>query len=202
MRIVPSLEFRVLSTGKTRRTRFETPDSGLRTPDLTQRFLLRRWAILSVLLLISCPGQALSAGADATTLDGVKGFRIEIGTLSRTARLLGMDGVRLRLAARDRLHQTSIPVGDFPTQLVLSLHTVEHPSSVLAYCLDVEVHQIVHLARTEQVKMLAPTWAEGKLTMTLRHSFLHSVEDALGVLLDDLSRDYRLVNAGAFTDLP
>ena len=120
MRIVPSPEFRVLSTGKTRRTRFETQDSGLRTQNLTQRFLLRRWAILSVLLLISCPGQALSAGADATTLDGVKGFRIEIGTLSRTARLLGMDGVRLWLAARDRLRRTSIPVGDFWMNSVLS----------------------------------------------------------------------------------
>lgn len=162
-----------------------------------RRLLLCRWISLSVLLLLSCPAQALSAGADATTLDGVKGFRIEIGTLSRTARLLGMDGVRLRLAARDRLRRTSIPVGDFPTELVLSLHTVEHPTSVLAYCLDVEVRQIVHLARTEQVKMVAPTWAEGKLTLTLRNSFLRSVEDALGVLLDDLSRDYRLVNADA-----
>ena len=182
--------------------RFETWHSGLRTQDLAQRFLLCRWVSLSVLLLLSCPAQALGAGADAITLDGVKGFRIEIGTLSRPARSLGMDGVRLRLAARDRLRRTSIPVGDFPTLLVLSLHTVEHPSSVLAYCLDVEVRQIVHLARTEQVKMLAPTWAEGKLTMTLRTSFIHSVEAALGSLLDDLARDYRLVNADVPMDSP
>lgn len=45
--------------------------------------------------------------------------------------------------------------------------------------------------------MLAPTWAAGKLTLTLRGSFVRSVEDALGVLLDDLVRDYRLVNAEA-----
>jgi hypothetical protein len=178
--------------------RFETQDSGLSTQHLAQRFLLRRWPILSLLLVLIFPGQACSA--DATTLDGVKGFRIEVGRLSRAVRSLGMDRVRLKIAARERLRRTSIPVGDFPTVLVLSLHTVEHPSSVLAYCLDVEVRQIVHLTRTEQVTLLAPTWAEGKLTMTLRTSFIHSVEAALGVLLDDLARDYRLVNIDVSMD--
>lgn len=157
---------------------------------------------LSVLLLLIFPGQACSAGSDATTLDGVEGFRLEVGTLSRSARSLGMDGVRLKIAARKRLRRTAIPVGDFPTVLVLSLHTVEHPSSVLAYCLDVEVRQIVRLTRTEQVTMLAPTWAEGKLSITLRRSFIRSVETALGSLLDDLARDYLLMNTDTFTDLP
>ena len=174
----------------------------LRIQDLSPRFLLRRWATLSLLLLLIFPAQALSAGADATTLDGVKGFRIEVSRLSRAARSLGMDSVRLKVAARERLRRTAIPVGDFPTVLVLSLHTVEHPSSVLAYCLDVEVRQIVRLTRTEQVTMLAPTWAEGKLTMTLRTSFIHSVEAALESLLDDLARDYRLVNADGSLDSP
>ncbi len=175
------------------------------TQSLAQRSLLCRlcrWAILSIVLLFSCPSQAFSAGADAITLDGVKGFRIEVGTLSRAARSLGVDSVRLKIAARERLRRTSIPVGDFPTVLVLSLHTSEHPSSVLAYCLDVEVRQIVHLTRTEQVTMLAPTWAAGQLTMTLRTSFVHSVEAALGSLLDDLAQDYRLVNAAGSLDSP
>ena len=150
---------------------------------------------LSLLLLFPPPG--LGAGADATTLYGVQGFRLEIGAVSPTARALGMDRVRLRGVADRRLRRAALQVGDFPTVLFVSLHSVEHPSSVLAYCLDVEVRQIVRLSRTEQVTMLAPTWAEGKLTLTLRNSFVHSVEDALGVLLDDLVRDYRLVNAEA-----
>lgn len=151
--------------------------------------------VLGLLLLFAVPG--LSAGADATTLYGVKGFRLEIGSVSRTARDLGMDRVRLRGVANRRLRRAALQVGDFPAVLSVSLHSVEHQSSVLAYCLDVEVRQMVRLTRTEQVMMLAPTWAEGKLTLTLRTSFVHSVEDALGVLLDDLVRDYRLVNAEA-----
>ncbi len=154
---------------------------------------------LSLLLVLS-PALGLNAGADATTLYGVRGFQLEIGSVSRTARALGMDRVRLRGVANKRLRRAAFQVGDFPTVLVVSLHSVEHSSRVLAYCLDVEVRQIVRLTRTEQMTMLAPTWAEGKLALTLRNSFVHSVEDALGVLLDDLVRDYRLVNAEASTE--
>ena len=179
-----------------------TQSSGLRTQDFLSQFLLRRSLNLIFLLFLFFPDQAFSAGADATTLLGVKGFRIEVGTVSRSARTLGVDNGRLRAVAQRRLRRASVPIGDFPSVVVLSLHTVEHPTNVLAYCLDVEVRQLVHLTRTEQVKMLAPTWAEGKLTMTLRTSFVHSVEDALAVLLDDLARDYRLVNADVFPDLP
>lgn len=157
---------------------------------------------LGFLFLLAFPAQVCSAGADATTLDGVKGFRLEVGTLSRVARSLGMDSVRLKIAARKRLHRSAIPVGNFPTMLVLSLHTVQHPSSVLAYCLDLEVRQIVRLTRTEQVTMLAPTWAEGKLSITLRANFVRSVETALGSLLDDLAQDYLMMNRDFVTDLP
>ncbi len=150
-----------------------------------------------VLALALSPTLGLGAGAGATTLYGVEGFRLEIGAVSQTARALGMDRVRLRGVAGRRLRRAALPMGDFPTVLVVSLHSVAHPGSVLAYCLDVEVRQIVRLSRTEQVTMLAPTWAAGKLTLTLRGSFVRSVEDALGVLLDDLVRDYRLVNAEA-----
>ena len=148
-----------------------------------------------VVVLALSPTLGLGAGSDATTLYGVEGFRIEIGAVSRTARDLGMDRIRLRGVADRRLRRAALPLGDFPTVLFVSLHSVAHPGSVLAYCLDVEVRQIVRLSRTAQMTMLAPTWAAGKLTLTLRGSFVHSVEDALGVLLDDLVRDYRLVNA-------
>jgi len=173
--------------------RCERPHSGS-----AHQARLGRWAAgLGLCLLLLFPTSGLGAGADATTLYGVQGFRLEIGSVSRTARALGMDRVRLRGVADRRLRRAALQVGDFPTVLFVSLHSVEHPSSVLAYCLDVEVRQVVRLSRTEQVTMLAPTWAEGKLTLTLRNSFVHSVEDALGVLLDDLVRDYRLVNAEA-----
>jgi hypothetical protein len=65
---------------------------------------------------------------------------------------------------------------------------------VLAYSLEVEVRQVVHLVRTQQIHLLAPTWTDGTLTMVTRASFVRSVEGALAGLLDDLARDYRLVN--------
>ena len=179
-----------------------TPFSVLSLQSLRSWFLVQRILSLALLLFLCCPGQAFCAGADATTLLGVKGFRIEIGRVSRTARSLGVDNGRLRAVAQRRLRRAAVPFGDFPTVLVLSLHTVEHPTSVLAYCLDVEVRQRVHVTRTEQLTMLAPTWAEGKLTMTLRTSFVHSVEDALAVLVDDLTRDYRLVNTDILPEFP
>lgn len=182
--------------------RLFTQSASLSPQPFLSQFLTRWLLSLTLLLFLFFPGRAFCAGADATTLLGVKGFRIEIGRVSRTARSLGVENGRLRAIAQRRLRRASVPIGDFPTVLVLSLHTVEQPTSVLAYCLDVEVRQRVHLTRTEQLTLLAPTWAEGKLTMTLRTSFVHSVEDALAVLLDDLARDYQLVNTDVFPEFP
>jgi hypothetical protein len=149
-------------------------------------------ALLPFYLLCAWP--AWGAGADATTLAGVDGFRVEIGTISRTALKLGVDESRLLVLARERLRRSALPVGDFPAVLFVSLRTIEHPTEVLAYSLEVEVRQVVHLVRTQQIHLLAPTWTDGILTMVTRTSFVRSVENALVGLLDDLTRDYRLVN--------
>lgn len=150
---------------------------------------------LSVLWLCAT-GPAVATGADATTLLGIDGFHVEVGTLSRAAREMGVGDSRLLVLARERLQRASLAVGDFPTVLVVSLRVVEHPTTVIAYCLEVEVRQVVQLTRTRQMHMLAPTWANGVLTMVTRMSFVRSVEDALLALLDQLVHDYRLVNAG------
>src|SRR5215510_3338276 len=93
-----------------------------------------------------------------------------------------------------RPQRENLSVGDFPAVLTVSLRTVEHPTTVLAYCLEVDVRQVVHITRTSQIRLLAPTWANGTLTMVTRAGLVRSVEGALAGLLDDLVRDYRLVN--------
>ena len=147
-----------------------------------------------LLLWILQTGLALGAGADATTLLGIAGFRIEIEKISSAARELGIDESRLRALTQERLRRATLRTGDFPAVLSVSLHAVAHPSPVLAYCLELEVRQVVHLARTSQIQMLAPTWADGRLTMVPRTSLVRSVDGALSALLDELVRDYRLVN--------
>lgn len=154
----------------------------------------RNWPGALLALCLLCAWPAWGAGADATTLAGVDGFRVEIGPISRTALKLGVDESRLLVVTRERLRRTALPVGDFPAVLLVSLRTVEHPAEVLAYSLEVEVRQVVHLVRTQQIHLLAPTWTDGTLTMVTRTSFVRSVEGALAGLLDDLARDYRLVN--------
>jgi len=156
-----------------------------------------RTRICQCALLLLClvrAGPACSAGADATTLSGIEGFRVEIERISKTAQALGVDESRLRTLTREHLRRAALAVGDFPAVLTISLRTVEHPTEVLAYCLEVEVRQVVHLTRTAQVHLLAPTWAGGTLTMVTRTSLVRSVEGALAELLDELVRDYRLVN--------
>ncbi len=148
--------------------------------------------VVALCLFSVCP--AWGESADATTLSGIDGFRIEIGTISKTALELGIDESRLQILTRERLRRDSLSVGDFPTVLTVSLRTVEHPTAVLAYCLEVEVRQVVHITRTSQIHLLAPTWADGTLTMVTRTSLVRSVEGALTGLLDELVRDYRLVN--------
>jgi hypothetical protein len=150
------------------------------------------WTLLVFCFQSTCP--AWGAGADATTLSGIEGFRVEVGAISKAALALGIDESRLQVFTRERLRRTNISVGDFPTVLTVSLRTVEHPTAVLAYCLEVEVRQVVHITRTSQIQLLAPTWASGTLTMVTRASLVRSVEGALAGLLDDLARDYRLVN--------
>jgi hypothetical protein len=137
---------------------------------------------------------AWGASADAPTLSGIEGFRVEVGPVSKTALELGIDESRLQVLTRERLRRESLSVGDFPAVLTVSLRTVEHPTTVLAYCLEVQVRQVVHLTRTSQIHLLAPTWVNGALTMVTRASLVRSVEGALAGLLDDLVRDYRLVN--------
>lgn len=146
------------------------------------------------LFLVWSTWPAAATGADATTLVGIEGFRVEVGTLSRAARALGIEETRLLLIARERLQRASLAVGDFPALLVVSLRVVEHPTTVIAYSLEVEVRQVVQLTRTRQLHLLAPTWTRGVLTMVARPSFVASVEDGLLSLLDQLVRDYSLVN--------
>jgi hypothetical protein len=155
---------------------------------------VRIWQYALVVLWLLRAWPVLGASADATTLLGIEGFHIEVGALSPAARNLGLDESRLQMLTRERLQRAALAVGDFPTVLVISLRVVEHPTTVLAYCLEVEVRQIVHLARTSQIQLLAPTWADGTLTIVTRTSLLRSVEGALATLLDELARDYRLVN--------
>ena len=154
-----------------------------------------QYVLAGLWLVYACP--ALGAGADATTLLGIKGFRIEIESISKAARELGIDEHLLRLVTHERLRRATLEVGDFSSVLSVSLHTVEHPTTVLAYCLDVEVRQVVHLTRPSGFQLLAPTWAEGTLTMVTRTSLVQSVKGALASLLDDLVRDYYLVNQGS-----
>lgn len=151
-----------------------------------------RYVFLALWLLWGQP--VLAASADATTLLGIEGFRIEIEAPSKTARALGVDEVHLEGLTRERLKRGALPVGDFSAVLVVSLRTIEHPTTVLAYCLEVQVRQVMQLTRTAQMQMLAPTWSEGKLTMVVRASFVQSVTVALTELLDKLIADYRLVN--------
>jgi hypothetical protein len=154
----------------------------------------RIWPGALLVLCFLCAWPAWGENADATTLSGVEGFRVEIGAISKTALELGIDESRLRVLTRERLRRDNLSVGDFPAVLTISLRTVEHPTAVLAYCLEVEVRQVVHLTRTSQIHLLAPTWVNGALTMVTRASFVRSVEGALAGALDELVRDYRLVN--------
>jgi hypothetical protein len=154
----------------------------------------RIWPGALLVLCFLCAWPAWGENADATTLSGIEGFRVEIGAISKTALELGIDESRLRVLTRERLRRDNLSVGDFSAVLTISLRTVEHPTAVLAYCLEVEVRQVVHLTRTSQIHLLAPTWVNGALTMVPRASFVRSVEGALAGSLDELVRDYRLVN--------
>ena len=159
-----------------------------------QKKAIGTWFGALFFFCFSCTCPVWGAGADATTLSGIEGFRIEVGAISKTAFALGIDESRLQIFTREHLRRINISVGDFPAVLTISLRTVEHPTAVLAYCLEVEVRQVVHITRTSQIQLLAPTWANGTLTMVTRTSLVRSVEVALAGLLDDLARDYRLVN--------
>src|SRR5215510_3375065 len=151
-------------------------DCGMRIE--AQKKTIRTW-LGALFFFFPCACPAWSAGADATTLSGIDGFRVEVGAISKTALALGIDESRLQIFTREHLRRTNISVGDFPAILTISLRTVEHPTAVLAYCLEVEVRQVVHLTRTSQMQMLAPTWAGGTLTMVTRTSLVRSVEGAL-----------------------
>ena len=154
----------------------------------------RMWPYALLMLCLLRASPVWGENTDASTLSGIEGFRVEIATVSKTALALGIDESRLQILTRERLRRENLSVGDFPTVLAVSLRTVEHPTAVLAYCLEVEVRQVVHITRTSQIHLLAPTWADGTLTMVTRPSLVHSVEGALAGLLDELVRDYRLVN--------
>jgi len=158
-----------------------------------QKKTIRTW-LGALFFFFPCACPAWSAGADATTLSGIDVFRVEVGAISKPALAMEIEESRLQIFTREHLRRTNISVGDFPAILTISLRTVEHPTAVLAYCLEVEVRQVVHLTRTSQMQMLAPTWAGGTLTMVTRTSLVRSVEGALASVLDDLVRDYRLVN--------
>ncbi len=151
--------------------------------------------ILCLLVCLVWPTPVAGIRSDATTLFGIEGFRVAIVTISPPARRLGFSETQLNMLAATHLRRNALTVGDFPAVLNISLRVVEHPASVLAYSLELQVQQVVHLKRTEQVHLMAPTWTEGTLTMVPRAGLRRSVESALAELFDSLGRDYRLVNS-------
>lgn len=158
---------------------------------------LRRTVLAVGLAALTCGmwAGAGSARADATTLFGIEGFLVEVTALSPAARGVGFSEIGLRALVREHLRRNNVRTGDFPSRLSIALRVVEHPAAVLAYSLELQVRQVVHLKRTEQVHLLAPTWTEGRVTMVPRAGLRRSVEGALFELCDALSRDYRRVNA-------
>lgn len=136
-----------------------------------------------------------AARADATTLFGVGGFRVDVSALSPATRRLGFSEVGLHRLVQGHLRRNGLNAGDFPSRLSIALRVVEHPTAVLAYSLELQVQQIVRLSRTEQIQLMAPTWTEGRLTLVPRAGLRRSVEGALSELCDALGRDYRSVNA-------
>ena len=151
--------------------------------------------LLCLLVCLVWPAPVAGIRSDATTLFGIEGFRVAIMALSPPARRLGFSETQLNTLAVTHLRRNALTVGDFPAVLNISLRVVEHPASVLAYSLELQVQQVVHLKRTEQVHLMAPTWTEGTLTMVPRAGLIRSVESALAELFDSLGRDYRLVNS-------
>jgi len=151
--------------------------------------------LLCLLVCLVWPAPVVGIRSDATTLFGLEGFRVAIVTISPPARRLGFSETQLNTLAVTHLRRNALTVGDFPAVLNISLRVVEHPASVLAYSLELQVQQVVHLKRTEQVHLMAPTWTEGTLTMVPRAGLRRSVESALAELFDSLGRDYRLVNS-------
>ena len=153
-----------------------------------------RLGLLGLLVCLVWPAPVAGIRSDATTLFGIEGFQVAVATISPPARRLGFSETQLHTLAASHLRRNALTVGDFPAVLNLSLRVVEHPASVLAYALELQVQQVVHLKRTAQVHLMAPTWTEGRLTMTPRAGLRRSVESALAELFDSLGRDYRLVN--------
>ena len=151
--------------------------------------------LLGLLVCLVWPASVAGIRSDATTLFGIEGFQVAIVALSPPARRLGFSETQLHTLAATHLRRNALTVGDFPAVLNISLRVVEHPASVLAYSLELQVQQVVHLKRTEQVHLMAPTWTEGTLTMVPRAGLRRSVESALAELFDSLGQDYRLVNS-------
>ncbi len=151
--------------------------------------------LLCLLVCLVWPAPVAGIRSDATTLFGIEGFRVDIAAISPPARRLGFSETRLHTLAVTHLRHNAMTSGDFPAVLNILLRVVEYPASVLAYSLELQVQQVVHLKRTEQVHLMAPTWTEGTLSMVPRAGLKRSVEGALAELFDSLGRDYRLVNA-------
>ena len=104
-------------------------DCGMRIEQ--QKKAIRIWLGVLLVFCFPCACPVWGAGADATTLSGIEGFRVEVGALSRAALALGIDESRLQIFTREHLRRTNISVGDFPAILTISLRTVEHPTAVL-----------------------------------------------------------------------
>ena len=175
----------------------------MRLPFSVRHAAVAGLCLLGALICLAWPAPVAGIRSDATTLFGIEGFRVAIAAVSLPARRLGFSETQLHALAVTHLRRNAIPVGpfdgtqdrDFPAVLNIALRVVEHPASVLAYALELQVQQVVHLKRTEQVHLMAPTWTEGTLTMVPRAGLRRSVESALAELFDSLGRDYRLVNS-------
>jgi hypothetical protein len=167
----------------------------MRQPFSVHPAAVARLRLLCLLVCLAWPAPVAGLRSDATTLFGIEGFRVVIAALSPPARRLGLSETQLHTLAVTHLRRNALTSGDFPAVLDISLRVVEHPAAVLAYSLELQVHQVVHLKRTEQVHLMAPTWTEGTLTMVPRAGLRRSVDSALAELCDSLGRDYRLVNS-------
>lgn len=156
--------------------------------------------IISIMLL-SAAAWSARAEFEVNTLRGLDGV---IALTNRINPDLAQDGLttdgvqqiveqRLKASGIKLLTREELPDNPGTPLLLVNLSMMESEPGLYAYSLDLELYQVVLLARDTDIPSLARTWSEGVVGVISSNN-INQLNDRISALIDEFVNDYMMAN--------
>ena len=171
---------------------------------------MRRKMLRSLLItVVVCLAVILTAGAGEKltekqwSLTEIKTLYVSVQGVTEEAKKVGLSAEQIQSDVEERLKEIGIKVvseeeaeklpGSPSLYVNISARKRERVAAFMFH-VDVGVLQEVELVRDHKIQIMSITWTKGRIGECTSMSFVKSMREAVGYLMDQFCEDYRKAN--------